>query len=202
MAIARLTHLRLSIPLSGAPPGKVPESCFPDAETAVTQPLPRRVSFAEDVDTLNTEDDLPVLSQISPPLTQPVVEEMEEDTQTSEVDGLEISSPESERPSPPVFPPFVFREDDGGIDADEIGARFGGYATETCQQMDPGLPDIPEAPELVVPRPPSPNNISEVMPAVGYACVSLPSINNGVIPELVRMPAFPQTKGRAVDRGA
>ena len=28
MAIARLTHLRLSIPLSGAPPGKVPESCF------------------------------------------------------------------------------------------------------------------------------------------------------------------------------
>ena len=203
MAIARLTHLRLSIPLSGAPPGKVQESCFPDAETAVAQPLPRRVSFAEDVDTLNTEDDSQVLSQISPPLTQPVVEEMEEDTQTSEVDGLEISSPESERPPPPEFPPFVFPEDDGGIDADELGARFGRYATETCQQMDPGLPDIPEeteAPELVVPRPPSLNNISEVMPAVGYACVSLPSVNNGVIPELVRMPAFPQTTGRAVDR--
>ena len=73
------------------------------------------------------------------------------------MDGLEISSPESERPPPPGFPPFVFPEDDGGIDADEIGVRFGGYATETCQQMIPGLPDIPEeteAPELVVPRPP------------------------------------------------
>ena len=59
-----------------------------------------------------------VMSQISLPLTQPVVEEMEEDTPTSEVDGLEISSPESERPPPPGFPPFVFPEDDRGIDAD------------------------------------------------------------------------------------
>ena len=80
MAIARLTHLRLSIPLSGDPPGKVLESCFLDAETAVAQPLPRHVSFAEDINTLNTENDSPVLSQISPRLTQPVVEEMEEDT--------------------------------------------------------------------------------------------------------------------------
>ena len=62
MAIARLTHLRLSIPLSGAPPGKVPESYFPDAETAVSQPPPRRVSFAEDANTLCMEDDSLVLS--------------------------------------------------------------------------------------------------------------------------------------------
>ena len=223
MAIARLTHLRLSIPLSGAPPGKVSESCFPDAETAVAQPLPRRVSFAEDVDTLNTKDDSPVLSETSPPLTQLVVEKLEEDTSTSEVnefeicvsqitqpvvermedDKLDISSPESERPPPPGFPPFVFPEDDGGIDADEIFAHFGGYVTETCQQMDTGLPDIPEeteAPKLVVPGPPSPNDISEVMPAVGYACVPLPSVSNGVMPELIRMPALPQTTGRAIHR--
>ena len=38
------------------------------------------------------------------------------------------------------------------------------------------------------------------MPAVGYACVPLPSANNGTIPELVRMPAFPQTTGRTIDR--
>ena len=171
MAIARLTHLQLSILLSGAPPGKVPESCFPDA---VAQPPPHLVSFAEDANTLSTEDDSPVLSQISPPLTQPVVEGMEEDTPTSEVDGFETSSPESERPPPPGFPLFVFPEDDGGIDVDEICARLGESATETCQEMDPGLPDIPEeseAPEVVVPRPPSPNIISEAMPAVGYACV-------------------------------
>ena len=78
----------------------MPESCFSDAETAVAQAPPRHVSFAEDANTLSTEDDSPVLSQISPPLTQPVVQEMEEDTPTSEVDGLESSSPESERSLP------------------------------------------------------------------------------------------------------
>ena len=146
MAIARLTHLRLSIPLSGAPPGKVPESCFPDAETAVTQPPPRRVS-----------------SQISPPLTQPVVEVTDEDAPASEGDGLQTCSPESEMPPPPGFPPFVFPDDDGGIDVDEISARLGECATDTSQEMDPGLPDIPEeseVPEVVVPRPPSPNTLS------------------------------------------
>ena len=54
---------------------------------------------------------------------------------------------------------------------------IGGMCDETSQEMDPGLPDIPEeseAPEVVVPRPPSPNIISEAMPAVGYACVPLP----------------------------
>ena len=30
MAIAQLTHLRISIPSSGAPPGQVPAECFPD----------------------------------------------------------------------------------------------------------------------------------------------------------------------------
>ena len=53
---------------------------------------------------------------------------------------------------------------------DEICARLGECATETCHEMDPGLPDIPEeseAPEVVVPRPPSPNIISEAMPGGG-----------------------------------
>ena len=86
---------------------------------------------------------------------------------------------------------------------DEICARLGECATETSQETNPGLPDIPEeseAPEVVVPRPPSPSIISEVRPAVGYACVPLPSANNSAIPELVRMPAFPQTTGRTLDR--
>ena len=92
---------------------------------------------------------------------------------------------------------------DRPINADEICAQFAGYVAETCQQMDTGLPDIQEeteAPELVVPGPPSPNDMSDVMPTVGYACVPLPSVNNGVMPELIRMPAFPQTMGRAIDR--
>ena len=136
-------------------------------------------------------------------VVKPVVEVTDEDAPASEGDGLQTCSPESEMPPPPGFAPFVFPDDDGGIDVDEICARLGECATETSQEMDPGLPDIPEeseAPEVVVPRPPSPNIISEAMPAVGYACVPLPSANNGVIPQLVRMPAFPQTTGRTIDR--
>ena len=157
MAVARLTHLRLSIPSSGAPPGQVPAACFPDAVAPVAQPLPRRVSFAEEVTTLNTEKS-PEFSPISLPLTQPVVEEMEEDTPTSEVDEIQTTTPQSGMPPPPGFPPFMFPEDDGGMDVDEICARFGGPTTLTCQQIGPGLPDIPdktEVPEVIVPRPPS-----------------------------------------------
>ena len=36
MAIARLTHLRISIPSSGAPPGQVPVECFPEAADSAT----------------------------------------------------------------------------------------------------------------------------------------------------------------------
>ena len=87
------------------------------------------------------------------------------------------------------------------MNADEICAQFGKYVAGTCQQTDTRLCDIPEqteAPELVVPGPPLPNDMSVVMLTVGYACVPLPSVNNGVMPELIRMPVFPQTMGRAM----
>ena len=65
---------------------------------------------------------------------------------------MDNSSLESEIPPPPGLPPFVFPEDDEGINADEICAQFGRYVAETCQQMNTRLRDIPEeteAPELV-----------------------------------------------------
>ena len=67
--------------------------------------------------------------------------------------------------------------------------------------MDTRLCDIPEeteAPELVVPGPPSPNDMSDVIPTIDYTYIPLPSVNNNVIPELIRIPAFPQTMGRAM----
>ena len=72
-------------------------------------------------------------------------------------------------PPPPGFPPFMFPEDDGGMDADDICAQFGGPTTLTFQQIGPELPDISyetEVLEVVVPRPPSQNSLSEVIPAV------------------------------------
>ena len=56
MAIARLTHLRISIPSSGAPPGQVPPECFPGNTAPVPQSRRRRVSFADEVTMLDAED--------------------------------------------------------------------------------------------------------------------------------------------------
>ena len=56
MVIAQLTHLNISIPASGMPPGQVPAECFPGGGGggASTWELPssRRVSFACDVTVL------------------------------------------------------------------------------------------------------------------------------------------------------
>ena len=53
------------------------------------------------------------------------------------------------------------------MNADVICAKFGNYVAETCQQTDTRLCDIPEeneAPELVLPRPPTPKDMSDVIP--------------------------------------
>ena len=75
MAIARLTHLRISIPSSGAPAEQVPMECFPLATAPVSQARRRRVSFANEVTTLNEEeintlnaDESPDVAPVSPPL--------------------------------------------------------------------------------------------------------------------------------------
>ena len=74
MAIARLTHLRISIPWSGAPLGQVPAECFPGETAPVPQPRHRSVSFADEV-TMLGEEDLPECSQLVPPLILLVVVE-------------------------------------------------------------------------------------------------------------------------------
>ena len=126
MVIGRLTHLRISIPSSGAPPGRVPVECFPEA------------TFAEEVTTLNA-DESPEFSPVSPPLIlpvvmdeaavvsatgampliMPVVEGIENDPQAAELVEMQTTTSESGVPPPPGFPPFLFPENDGGMDADD-----------------------------------------------------------------------------------
>ena len=222
MAIARLTHLRISIPSSGAPPGQVPVESFPEATAPVSQSRRRRVSFAEEVTTLNA-DELPEFSPASPllilpvvveeaavvsatgatPLILPVVEEIENYLQAAELVEMQATTPESGVPPPPGFPPFLFPENDGGMDADDICARFGGLASLTFSQISRESSDIShetDVPEAGVSRPTSLDSSSEVIPVVGYAHLPLLSVDNGVMPELVWMPALPQQAGRAADR--
>ena len=52
MVIARLTHLNISIPASGMPPGQVPAECLPGGVSTQELPSYRRVSFACDVTVL------------------------------------------------------------------------------------------------------------------------------------------------------
>ena len=122
MAIARLTHLRISIPSSGAPPGQVPAECFPGETAPVTQPRRRRVSFADGVTVLG-EEDSPECSQLVPPLILqvvveeavlgsetgvpslilPVVEELNNDVPAAELVEMEPSTSESRLPPPPTM---------------------------------------------------------------------------------------------------
>ena len=68
------SHLRISIPSSGAPPGQMPAECIPNETAPVSQSRRRRMSFADEVTMLST-DDSPELSQLIPPLILPVVVE-------------------------------------------------------------------------------------------------------------------------------
>ena len=63
MAIAQLTHLKISIPASGAPPGLVPADCFPGGVPSQDLRSSRRMSFAEEVT---------VLGDAPPPACSPV----------------------------------------------------------------------------------------------------------------------------------
>ena len=51
MAIARLTHLRISVPSSGASPGEVPNDCFPETDIPAVITTSRRVTFAPTIQT-------------------------------------------------------------------------------------------------------------------------------------------------------
>ena len=70
-----------------------------------------------------------------PPLILPVVEELVSDTPAAELFGVKTPAPESGVPPPPGFLLFLFPENDGGMDADDICARFGGVTSLTLSPI-------------------------------------------------------------------
>ena len=102
MAIAQLTHLHISIPASGAPPGRVPEECFPCSAPSRGSTDPRRVSFASVVSVLGGEP--PVEKSPDIILHDPVSPEIIEE------DEMDIVSTEKDVPIPVVRPPPGFRQ--------------------------------------------------------------------------------------------
>ena len=129
--IARLTHLKISIPSSGAPPGQVPAECFPWS-------VMPRVSFADEV-TMLGEEDSPECSPVFPPLILPVVVEEVVDVPALPslilpvVEEFNSGAPVATRvdlvpfatvsglPPPPGFSPMCL-----------AGRRWGGWTLITC----------------------------------------------------------------------
>ena len=74
------------------------------------------------------------------------------------------------------------------MDADELCARFSGVSSLTLSPISRESSDIPNATDVPVVGalcPSSQDSSSEVIPAVGYARLPLPSVDNSVMPELV-----------------
>ena len=197
MAIARLTHLKISIPSSGAPPGQVSAECFPGGTPLVTPSLRRRVSFADEVTMLGDEDS-PECSPVLPPLIFPVVVEEVVDVPEPEalpslilpvVEEFNSSAPVVTRvdlvpiatgsglPPPPGFSPFVWPVDDGVMDVDDLCVQIGGDCSLTFSPiglMSSDVSDAAGSSEEGVLISPSADSSSEMTPAVGYARLPLP----------------------------
>ena len=85
IAIARLTHLRISIPASGAPPGRVPADCYPGGAPQKIHPGSQLVSFAEDVTMLGS-----VCTDVSPSVCSPLIGEPTQLVSAVSVDDVDV----------------------------------------------------------------------------------------------------------------
>ena len=125
MAITWLTHLRISIPASGAPPDRVPADCYPGGAPRRNWPGSHRVLFA---------DDVKVLGDVSPSVCSPLLEEPTPIVSEVVVDDVVIPEGETNGssdvvpdviPPPPGFPPFSWLIVVGHVAIEQSGFQFG-----------------------------------------------------------------------------
>ena len=140
MAIARLTHLRILIPSSRAPPGQVPAECFPGETAPVTQPRRRRVSLADGVPVLD-EEDSPECSQLVPPLILPVV--VEEAVLVSEAGVPSLILPvveelNNDAPAAELVEMEPSTSESGLLDIDDLCTQFSGDSSLTLSPISRG----------------------------------------------------------------
>ena len=144
MAIAQLTDLHISIPKSGAPPGEVPEECFPPSVSSRVRRMdPRRVSFATGVTVLGDEPDI----QIHPPVCQDVVE-------AEEMDSVEevLDEPAPVIQPPPGFQRFSWPREEwgtnGGVSLFDFSRELHGWLSGQYDTQSVDSPSLPISPVL------------------------------------------------------
>ena len=120
MAIARLTHLRISIPASGAPPDHVPDGCFPGGAPRKDRLCLLRGSFA---------DNVTMLGVMPPSVCLPVLEGAD----AIAFFGRYVSDVVPDIiPPPPGFPPFSWLIVTEHVAIEQSGSPLG----------DGGSPDV------------------------------------------------------------
>ena len=196
MAIAQLTHLRISIPASGAPPGQVPADCFPGGAPHVQQPNQRRVLFADEVTMLgNAELSVCSPKPESPPLILPVVEEEISEAPVGESIELVPSAPATSLPPPPGFSPFSWPVDDGRMDVDDLCFPFGVDCSPSLSPIGllcSDVSDSADSPEMGVLVSPVVDSSPDVTPAVGHTVLPLTSVENLFVQDMLWAPAAPK----------
>ena len=104
--------------------------------------------------------------------------------------------------APPGFSPFVWPVDDGGMDVEDLCDQISGDCSLTLSLIGRVSSDVSDAagsPAVGVLISSLADSSSEVTPAVGYARLPLPSVDNSLVPDLVWVPALPQSTGPYVD---
>ena len=196
IAIAWLTHLRISIPASGAPPGQVPADCFPGGAPRQNRPGTLRVTFADDVSELVVESPTvcsPVLEEPAP-LVSPIVVEDVVYTE-GEMHGLSDVVTDAIRP-PPGFPPFSWPTAEECVVIERFGSSLNGGS----------LPDVlvssPDVEPLSSPIAQEPDSASVDSPDDVVLLSPLVDVSTDSVPEVIRpvAPSPPMEQPFAPDR--
>ena len=145
MAIAQLTHLRISVPLSGAPPGEVPVDCFPNTDTSAATIAPRRVTFAPVIPTPMEDTELQWTDTDCPPADRCVT--------VTDAENRPTTPPETSEKTilpPPGFPQFQWPQADWilkGNPSLDPGLKFvTSWSTRIIKERAAELPPLPLSP--------------------------------------------------------
>ena len=184
MAITRLTHLRISIPASGASSGQVPTDCFLGGAPRRSRPGSLRVTFADDVS-------MPAVG--SPTVCSPVLDEPAPLVFPIVVKDVVIPEGETYGPAdvvldaipPPAgFPPFSWPIASECVAVERFGSSLSDGALPDGLVSNPDVepPFSLIAQDQVSASADSPDDVLLISPLVDVATDSVPDVTRPVAP--------------------
>ena len=136
------------------------------------------------------------------PLILPVGVEDSSVALVEEVIELVPSALGSSLPPPLGFSPFAWPVNDGGMDVDELCSRIGVDCSPSLSPISRVCTDVSDSavsPGVGVLISPIIEGSTDVAPAVGHAGLTLPSVDNSFVQDMLWAPAAPQDTRPNVD---